>query len=102
MIITKLGAYGNKLIGPPGDADRMLRIVGGKASPASDLVFKVFVSHGEEGTGRNTKHGIIQHRPFRRIAVPYWKRAALEWHFAGRMIDRIVHVHVPGFGRGIN
>lgn len=46
MIKTKLGAYGNNLVGPPGDADGMLGIVRGEASPAADLVAKIFVTHG--------------------------------------------------------
>ena len=46
MIITKLGAYGNNLVGPPGDADGMRGIVRGEASPAADLVVKIFVAHG--------------------------------------------------------
>ena len=36
MIKSKLGAYGNYLVRPPGDADGMLGIVRGKAGPAAD------------------------------------------------------------------
>ena len=46
MIVAKLRANGNEPIGPPGDADRMLGIIGGEASPAANLVVKIFVTHG--------------------------------------------------------
>ncbi len=46
VVIPKLGTYGNELVWPPGDAYGMLRIVGGEASPAPNLVLKIFVSHG--------------------------------------------------------
>ena len=46
VVIPKLGTYGNELVWPPSDADGMLRIVGREASPAPNLVLKIFVSHG--------------------------------------------------------
>jgi len=46
MIKSKLGSNSYKLVGPPGDADGMLGIVRGEASPAADLVVKIFVTHG--------------------------------------------------------
>jgi hypothetical protein len=97
MIITKFGAYGYKLVGPPSDADGMLGIVRGEAGPTADLVVKIFVSHGEKGTGRNPEHRVIQHRPFRRISISHRKGAALKRDLIGRMINRVFHVHVPSF-----
>jgi hypothetical protein len=73
VVIPKLRTYGYEHVRLPGDADGMLRIIGGEASPAANLVFKIFVSHGEEGTGRNTKHRVVHHRPFRRIAISHWE-----------------------------
>ena len=40
--------------------------------------------------------------PTRARNHPHGKRAALEWHLFGRMVYGVVHVHVPGFGRGID
>ena len=46
MIVTKLGAYCKKLVGPPGDANGMLGIVRREAGPTTNLVVKIFVTHG--------------------------------------------------------
>src|SRR4029077_9274471 len=46
VVKTKFGPNSNKLVGPPGYADGMLGIVRGEASPAADLVVKIFVTHG--------------------------------------------------------
>ena len=51
MIKPKLGTNSNELVRPPGNTDGMLGVVRGKASPAPDLVVKIFVAHGEEGIG---------------------------------------------------
>src|SRR5262249_40368096 len=102
VVISKLRTNGNELIGPPSDANGMLRIVGSKPSSASNLVLEVFVSHGEKGTRRKAEHCVVQYRPFGRVTIPYWKRTALERHLLCRMVDCIVHVHIPSLGGGIN
>src|SRR6516165_1423853 len=102
MIVTKLGAYGNKLVGPPGDADGMLGIVRGKASPATDFVVEIFVSHGKEGVRGKPKHGVVHHRPLGRVTVMDWKRPASKRHLWGWMIDRVVFPHVPRLGRSVD
>jgi len=49
MIVAKLWTYGDELIGPPGNSNGMLRILRREASPAANLVVKIFISHGKEG-----------------------------------------------------
>src|SRR5262249_58378036 len=85
MVVAKLGTNGDQLTRPPGNANRVLRIIGGKPSPAPNLVFKVLVSYGEKGVRCKPEHCVVQHRPFRCVAVPHWKRTALERHLLVRL-----------------
>src|SRR5262245_25201408 len=98
VVIPKLGAHGNKFVGPPGDPDGMLRIVSSKPSPAPDFVLKIFVSDGEEGIRCKPKHCVVQHRPFWCVTISHRKRAVLKWYLFCRMVDCVVHIHVPRFG----
>lgn len=97
MVIPKLRADRNELIGPPRNADRVLGIVSGEASSAPDLVIKIFVSQSEKGARGNAKHRVVDHCPLGRIAVSDGERPTLKRHFAGRMINRVSHEHVPRF-----
>ena len=49
MIVSKLGPDSDQLVRPPGDADGMFGIRGGKPGATADLVVKIFITHGEEG-----------------------------------------------------
>ena len=102
VIKSKFGTNRDELVRPPGDTDGMLRILRSKPSPAPNLVVHVLVAHGEERIPRDPKHGVIQHRPLGRVTIVDGKRAALKGHVFGRMAYGVVHVHVPGLGRGIN
>ena len=80
MIVPEFRTDRNEFIGPPGDTDRMLRIVRGKASPATDLVVEIFVSHGKECVWCKPKHGVVDHRALGRLTVMDGKRAASKRH----------------------
>ena len=56
VVIPKLGTNRNDFIWPPRDADSMLGIICGEASPATDLIVKIFIAHGKKALGaiRNT------------------------------------------------
>ncbi len=62
MIVTKLWTYGDELVGPPGNSNGMLRILRREASPAPNLVIKIFVSNGEKGARSNAEHRVVDHR----------------------------------------
>src|ERR1700736_813851 len=102
MIVSKFRTNSHEFVRPPRDTDGMLRVLRSEARAATNLVFKVFVPNGKEGARRKPKHGVVDNRPLRRVTVPYRKRTALEWHLLGRMIHRVVHVHIPGFGGAVD
>src|SRR5215831_9769586 len=91
MVVAKLWTYGDELIGPPGNPNGMFRILRREASPAPNLVIKIFVSHSEKGTRGNPEHSVVDHRPLGRITISDWERATLKRHLAGRMINRVSH-----------
>ena len=76
VVIPKLGTNRNDFIWPPRDADSMLGIICGEASPAADLVVKIFVTHREERVPSDSEHRIVDDRPLGRITVLDRKRAA--------------------------
>jgi len=80
----------------------MFGIRRGKPGATSNLVVKIFVTHGEERIPGQPEHRVVQHRPFRRITASHWKRATLKGHVFGWVIDRIFHVHVPSLGRAVD
>src|SRR5439155_17564852 len=102
MIETQLGSERNDFVGPPSDADGMLRVfrrVTGAA--ANDVVIKL-VPHSEERRWRDSEHCVVENPPFRRVTGFHWKRATLKRHGAGWMRLRIIHIHIEAFGRGID
>ena len=95
VVIAKLGTYGNELVRPPGNTDRMLGIVRGKASPAPDFILEVFISDREEGAGSDSEHRVVQ-----RVdgvaanleAEPFSEAERLRQPDVERMIVLIAHV----------
>ena len=80
----------------------MLRILGRVAGAAADSVIHHFIAHREERGRRDAKHGVIQDRPLRGVTIAHRKRSTLKRHFRRWMRFRIVHVHVPRLGRGVD
>ena len=73
VVIAQLGPDGDEFVWPPGNADGVLRVLGGKAGPAAHLVVHVFVADREERIPGNPKHGVIDDRPLRRVTIAYGK-----------------------------
>src|SRR4030095_15560678 len=102
MIETQLRTQRDDLVRPPGDADRMLRVFRRvTGATANDVVVKL-IPQCKERSRRNSEHCVAENPPFRRETGSYRKGATLKRDRACWMRLRVIHIHVEGFGRGVD